>query len=187
VRIWRPPLQAVCCCSTPWRQIALLQVQRGSLRASGPSLAVCPVSLKRNQPGLDALVPEPKRSQGLHAGLAETSPDPAPAPERCRSERPVDIGQLSMLGSWGWSRRWKPPPPGWSPGGACTQRPLAAAISPPPGLIGDAAAPMPSWVKPSFTRLCNGWRQLRRASSAAAAAGGLETVSSHDGYSCDLH
>lgn len=71
-------------------QIALLQVAARQLRASRPELAVLPCFLWSGPKEIGELLPEPERSQGLHAGLAETSLMLQLAPELVGPERPID-------------------------------------------------------------------------------------------------
>ena len=71
-------------------QIALLQTAARHLRSTVPSLAVLPCFLWSGPEGLSALIPEPERSQGLHAALAETSLMLHLAPELVGPERPCD-------------------------------------------------------------------------------------------------
>lgn len=139
-------------------QIALLQVAARQLRASRSSLAVLPCFLWSGPPGLDALVPEPERSQGLHAGLAETSLMLHLAPELVGAERPVD-GQLDGLGAGGGAGGGKPPPPGWSLEGAVPTAWLTADLSS-SGVIGDARGANAQLGEALFNTLVHGWRQL---------------------------
>jgi creatinine amidohydrolase len=54
-------------------QIALLQTAARQLRSQVPTLGVLPCFLWSGVEGIGDLIPEPERSQGLHASLAETS------------------------------------------------------------------------------------------------------------------
>ena len=54
-------------------QIALLQVAARQLQQQCPSMAVFPWFLWSGPPGVIEQIPEPERSQGLHAGRLETS------------------------------------------------------------------------------------------------------------------
>ncbi|WP_411867276.1 creatininase family protein [Vulcanococcus limneticus] len=128
-------------------QIALLQVAARQLRAAHPQLAVLPLFLWSGPPGVSALIPEPERSQGLHAGLAETSLMLHLAPERVGPERPVD-GLLP-----------EPPPPGWSLEGAVPQAWLTADLSR-SGVVGDARGASAALGERLFEQLVAGWTRL---------------------------
>ena len=54
-------------------QIALMQVAARQLQQRWPALAVLPWFLWSGPPGVIEQIPEPERSQGLHAGRLETS------------------------------------------------------------------------------------------------------------------
>jgi creatinine amidohydrolase len=128
-------------------QIALLQVAARQLRAAHPSLAVLPCFLWSGPAGVAELLPEPERSQGLHAGLAETSLMLHLAPEQVGEERPVD-GLLTT-----------PPPPGWSLEGAVPEAWLTSDLSC-SGVIGDARGASAELGATLFERLVQGWQEL---------------------------
>jgi creatinine amidohydrolase len=88
-------------------------------------MAVLPCFLWSGPRGIGELIPEPERSQGLHAGLAETSLMLHLAPQLVGPQRPVD-GLLS-----------EPPPPGWSLEGAVPEAWLTSDLSR-TGVVGDA-------------------------------------------------
>ncbi|MFM7652988.1 MAG: creatininase family protein [Vulcanococcus sp.] len=131
-------------------QIALLQVAARQLRAAHPSLAVLPCFLWSGPPGVAELLPEPERSQGLHAGQAETSLMLHLAANQVGPERPVD-GLLAA-----------PPPPGWSLEGAVPEAWLTGDLSH-SGVIGDARGASAELGAALFDRLVQGWRQLLNA------------------------
>ena len=128
-------------------QIALLQVAARQLRAAHPSLAVMPCFLWSGPPGLAELLPEPGRSQGLHAGQADTSLLLQLAPDQVGPERPVD-GLLPA-----------PPPPGWSLEGAVPEAWLTHDLSR-SGVIGDARSASADLGEALFERLVAGWQSL---------------------------
>jgi creatinine amidohydrolase len=128
-------------------QIALLQVAARQLRAAAPELAVLPCFLWSGPPGLAELLPEPERSQGLHAGLAETSLMLELAPEQVGPERPMD-GLLAT-----------PPPAGWSLEGAVPCAWLSGDLSR-SGVVGDARGASAELGGQLQQRLVQGWRQL---------------------------
>jgi creatinine amidohydrolase len=132
-------------------QIGLLEVAARELRSQHPSLAVLPCFLWRGPEGIARLIPEPERSQGLHAGLAETSlmlhlfpelvsdPEAFPGPDR-----PV--------------RQPQAPPEGWSWEGdaPCSWRTVELSHS---GIVGDAANADAQLGGELFARLVEGWRR----------------------------
>ena len=128
-------------------QIALLQVAARQLRASRPQLSVLPCFLWSGPEGIGALLPDPERSQGLHAGLAETSLMLQLAPELVGAERPVD-GLLV-----------EPPPPGWSLEGAVPEAWLTADLST-SGVVGDSRGASVELGAALEERLVEGWRTL---------------------------
>jgi creatinine amidohydrolase len=132
-------------------QIALLQVAARQLRAELPAMAVLPCFLWSGPEGIDRLVPEPERHEGLHAALAETSLMLHLAPELVGKERPHD-GQLGQ--DWGNS-----PPPGWSLEGAVPDAWLTADLSS-SGVIGDARGASAELGEALFHELVIGWKQL---------------------------
>ena len=128
-------------------QIALLQVAARQLRAAAPQLAVLPCFLWSGPPGVAELLPEPERSQGLHAGLAETSLMLQLAPEQVGPDRPMD-GLLST-----------PPPPGWSLEGAVPCAWLTSDLSA-SGVVGDARGASAELGAQLQQRLVQGWSRL---------------------------
>jgi len=128
-------------------QIALLQVAARQLRASRPGMAVLPCFLWSGPPGIGDLLPEPERSEGLHAGLAETSLMLRLAPQLVGEQRPVD-GQLPA-----------PPPPGWSLEGAVPEAWLTADLSR-SGVVGDARQASSALGEALEQRLVAGWLEL---------------------------
>lgn len=125
-------------------QIALLQVAARQLRASRPELAVLPCFLWSGPTGIGELLPEPERSQGLHAGLAETSLMLQLAPELVGPERPID-GVLP-----------EPPPAGWSLEGAVPEAWLTADLSS-SGVVGDSRGANQGLGAALEQRLVEGW------------------------------
>jgi creatinine amidohydrolase len=113
-------------------------------------MAVLPCFLWSGPPGLAELLPEPERSQGLHAGLAETSLMLRLAPGLVGPERPVD-GLLAA-----------PPPPGWSLEGAVPEAWLMQDLST-SGVIGDARQASESLGDALLERLVSGWQTLLEA------------------------
>jgi creatinine amidohydrolase len=136
-------------------QIALLQVAARQLRASRPQLAVLPCFLWSGPDGIGELLPEPERSQGLHAGLAETSLMLQLAPELVGPERPVD-GLLQQA-----------PPPGWSLEGAVPEAWLTADLSR-SGVVGDSRGASAELGAALEQRLVAGWRALFTALLASS-------------------
>jgi len=128
-------------------QIALLQVAARQLRAAHPAMAVLPCFLWSGARGLGELLPEPELSEGLHAGLAETSLMLHLAPGLVGSDRPVD-GLLPA-----------PPPPGWSLEGALPEAWLTADLSS-SGVVGDARGASAALGEALFERLVSGWQTL---------------------------
>lgn len=128
-------------------QIALLQVAARQLRAAHPRMAVLPCFLWSGPEGVADLLPEPERSQGLHAGLAETSLMLRLAPQLVGPERPVD-GLLAA-----------PPPAGWSLEGAVPEAWLTGDLSR-SGVIGDARGATTHLGESLLERLVTGWQQL---------------------------
>ena len=131
-------------------QIALLQVAARQLRANRPELAVLPCFLWSGPEGVGELIPEPERSQGLHAGLAETSLMLHLAPDLVGAERPVD-GLLQ-----------EPPPPGWSLEGAVPEAWLTTDLSS-SGVVGDSRGASAELGAALEERLVSGWQALLTA------------------------
>lgn len=128
-------------------QIGLLQVAARQLRASAPALAVLPCFVWSGPEGVAELIPEPERSEGLHAGLAETSlmlhlqPDwvgPLPPPD---------------------GHRGGTPPQGWSLEGACPTAWFTADLSD-SGVIGDPRGASAALGEALSDRLVSGWCSL---------------------------
>ncbi len=128
-------------------QIALLQVAARELRTRHPSLAVLPCFLWSGPPGLSALLPQPERRQGLHAGQAETSLMLHLAPELVGPERPRD----GLAG--------EDPPQGWSLEGAVPLAWRTADLSK-SGVIGDSSGADGALGEALFGRLVAGWGEL---------------------------
>jgi len=127
-------------------QIALLQVAARQLRDACPNLAVLPCFLWSGPEGVWERIPEPERSRGLHAGLAETSLMLHLAPELVGPERPVD-------GSGGPA-----PPPGWSLEGEAPCAWLTEDVSR-SGVIGDARGASAGIGQGLLADLVDGWRR----------------------------
>lgn len=125
-------------------QIALLQVAARQLRAEAPSLAVLPCFLWSGPEGVAALIDEPERSEGLHAGLAETSLMLHLAPELVGPLPPAD------------GQRGAAPPPGWSLEGACPTAWLTSDLSA-SGVIGDPTGAGAALGEALAERLIEGW------------------------------
>ena len=125
-------------------QIALLQTAARHLRSTVPNLAVLPCFLWSGPEGLSTLIPEPERSQGLHAALAETSLMLHLAPELVGPERPCD-------GHQGGS-----PPEGWSLEGAAPTAWLTRDLSS-TGVIGDSAGASAALGAELWACLLEGW------------------------------
>ena len=125
-------------------QIGLLQTAARQLRSDVPQLAVLPCFLWSGPSGLAELIPEPERSEGLHAGLAETSLMLHLAPERVGAERPSG-GQLTEA-----------PPAGWSLEGEAPCAWLTGDLSP-TGVVGNAAGANAALGSALFERLVAGW------------------------------
>ncbi|KEF43197.1 MAG: creatininase [Cyanobium sp. CACIAM 14] len=134
-------------------QIGLLEAAARELRLQEPRLAVLPCFLWRGADDLDQLIPEPERSEGLHAGLAETSlmlflePDSHAEP----GASPV----LPTADGPGADRR---PPPGWSLEGACPCAWLTGELSD-SGVIGNPAGASADLGRELFGRLVDGWER----------------------------
>jgi creatinine amidohydrolase len=131
-------------------QIALLQTAARQLRSAVPSLAVLPCFIWSGPEGLSALIPEPERSEGLHAALAETSLMLHLAPELVGPQRPSD-------GLAGGS-----PPEGWSLEGAAPTAWLTRELSS-TGVIGDSRGASADLGAQLWTCLLEGWCQRFRS------------------------
>jgi creatinine amidohydrolase len=126
-------------------QIALLEVAARSLHASHPSLAVLPCFLWRGPEGIGALIPEPERSTGLHAGLAETSLMLHLQPDLVGPEpQPDGLGGC--------------PPEGWSLEGEAPTAWLTREFSG-SGVIGDPRGADALLGEALHERLVEGWRR----------------------------
>jgi creatinine amidohydrolase len=126
-------------------QIGLLETAARQLRSRHPRLAVLPCFLWRGPEGLSELIPEPERSEGLHAGLAETSLMLHLEPESTGSRRPVDGPRLE-------------PPEGWSLEAAAPCCWLTDEVSS-SGVIGSAEGACAALGEALFERLVEGWRR----------------------------
>lgn len=126
-------------------QIALLETAARQLRWRHPRLAVLPCFLWRGPEGLGELIPEPERSEGLHAGLAETSLMLHLEPGSTGAERPVEPARVT-------------PPEGWSLEGAAPCAWLTDELSG-SGVIGSAAGASAELGEALFLRLVEGWRR----------------------------
>jgi creatinine amidohydrolase len=132
-------------------QIGLLEVAARELRASHPTLAVLPCFLWRGLGDLTALIPEPERSHGLHAGLAETSLMLHLAPELVGPEPKVDGRDSGARPPLGWS--WEgEAPAAWRTGE------LSAS-----GVIGDPSGATAELGRKLFEGLVSGWDQRLRS------------------------
>jgi creatinine amidohydrolase len=129
-------------------QIGLLEAAARQLRTGHPDLAVLPCFLWRGPRGLREMIPEPERSHGLHAGLAETSLMLHLAPESTGPERRADGPGPGSA-----------PPPGWSLEGqapcAWLSRELSAS-----GVIGDPGGADVELGRRLHACLVEGWRAL---------------------------
>ncbi|MEI8251289.1 MAG: creatininase family protein [Synechococcus sp. ELA057] len=126
-------------------QIGLLEAAARELRAGHPQLAVLPCFLWRGPEGIAERIPEPERSEGLHAGLAETSLMLHLEPGCVGSERPRE----SIAPS---------PPPGWSLEGQAPCAWLTADLSD-CGVIGSAEGASAALGEELFACLVEGWCQ----------------------------
>jgi creatinine amidohydrolase len=128
-------------------QIALLQTAARQLRARAPQMAVLPCFVWSGPEGVADLIPEPERSTGLHAGLAETSLMLHLAPEL--------VGALPAGDGW----RGPQPPPGWSLEGAAPTAWLSRDLSD-SGVIGDPGGASAALGEQLAQRLVDGWCAL---------------------------
>lgn len=127
-------------------QIGLLQTAARQLRATHPSLAVLPCFLWSGPPGVAEMIPEPERSDGLHAGLAETSLMLHLEPSAVGPERPVD-GRAPAA------------PAGWSLEGAVPDAWLTGELSA-SGVVGDARGASAELGASLEEALVAGWSRL---------------------------
>jgi len=130
-------------------QIALLEVAARQLHAAHPALAVLPCFLWRGPEDLGELIPEPERSHGLHAGLAETS---------LMLHLAADLVGPQRQGGGSTAT----PPLGWSLEGAAPCAWLTRDLSA-NGVIGDPSGASSDLGAALFDRLVEGW--LRRFES----------------------
>lgn len=128
-------------------QIGLLEVAARQLRAEHPSMAVLPCFLWRGPEGLSQLIPEPERSQGLHAGLAETSLMLHLAPHLAGSQPQADGLHPALT-----------PPEGWTWEGQAPTAWLTEDLSR-SGVIGDPSEASADLGGRLFARLVEGWEQ----------------------------
>jgi creatinine amidohydrolase len=127
-------------------QIGLLEVAARQLRTHHPDLAVLPCFLWRGPEGIGEAIPEPERSQGLHAGLAETSLMLHLEPSCVGSERRADGPGPGSQPAPGWSLEHQAP-------SAWLARELSAS-----GVIGDPGTADAELGGLLFERLVEGWR-----------------------------
>lgn len=132
-------------------QIGLLEVAARQLRSGTPQLAVLPCFLWRGPEGIGELIPEPERSQGLHAGLAETSLMLHLQTDLVGPARPLD-GPAPGLA----------PPPGWSLEGEAPASWLTREIST-SGVVGNAGGASAELGAELFERLVQGWQRRLEA------------------------
>jgi len=125
-------------------QIALLQVAARQLRAQAPAMAVLPCFLWSGPSGLGQLIDEPERSEGLHAGLAETS--------LMLHLQPDLVGPLPAADG----QRGGSPPPGWNLEGAVPTAWLSRDLST-SGVIGDPGGATAALGEQLAERLERGW------------------------------
>ena len=132
-------------------QISLLDVAARELRRRHPGLAVLPCFLWRGPEGIGPLIPEPERSQGLHAGLAETSLMLHLLPDLVSGAEPGHGGVRA-------ERPPLTPPEGWSLEGdaPCSWRTRELSGD---GVVGDPAGANPELGAELFERLVEGWRR----------------------------
>jgi creatinine amidohydrolase len=126
-------------------QIGLLEVAARQLRARSPRLAVLPCFLWRGPEGIGSRIPEPERSEGLHAGLAETSLMLHLAPGLTGPPAGPDGPSAAA-------------PAGWSLEGAAPCAWLTREISR-SGVIGDPSAASEELGRELCERLVAGWQQ----------------------------
>jgi creatinine amidohydrolase len=127
-------------------QIGLLEVAARQLRASHPALAVLPCFVWRGAEGIAALIPEPERSEGLHAGLAETSLMMHLEPGLISAEPVMDGPQQGMA------------PAGWSLEGSAPCAWLSREVTR-SGVIGDPSGADPELGERLFLALVATWVQ----------------------------
>lgn len=139
-------------------QISALDVAARELRREHPGLAVFPCFLWKGPEGIAPLIPEPERSQGLHAGLAETSLMLHLYPDLVRwsevppaDDAPQPPPQPQLL-----------PPEGWSLEGdvPTSWRTLELSRD---GIVGDPSGADAELGAELFGRLVEGWRRRLEA------------------------
>lgn len=124
-------------------QIGLLEAAARQLRAAHPQLAVLPCFLWRGPEGISEGIPEPERSDGLHAGLAETSLMLHLEPGSVGCERPYEPLRQE-------------PPEGWSLEGQAPCAWLTAEISR-SGVVGSAEGASAALGEELMRLLVDGW------------------------------
>ncbi|MEB3300723.1 MAG: creatininase family protein [Cyanobacteriota bacterium] len=127
-------------------QIGLLEVAARQLRVGHPSLAVLPCFLWRGLADPASLIAEPERSQGLHAGLAETSLMLHLAPQLVGPDRQPDGLHPPST-----------PPEGWSWEGQAPSAWLINDLSR-SGVVGDPSAATAELGQALFSKLVEGWQ-----------------------------
>ena len=123
-------------------QIALLQVAARQLQQQFPSLAVLPWFLWSGPPGVLEQIPEPERSQGLHAGRLETSLMLALHPQ--------------LVGEWPASEPMPSPPEGLSLEGAVPTAWRTSSLSK-SGVVGDPSGASAAEGQQLLQGLVDGW------------------------------
>ena len=131
-------------------QIGLLQVAARALRAEAPALAVLPCFVWSGPAGLAELIPEPERSEGLHAGLAESSLMLHLQPDLVGPLPPAD------------GHRGGTPPVGWSLEGAVPTAWMTHELST-SGVIGDPRQASAALGGQLAGALLDGWCALLEA------------------------
>ena len=132
-------------------QIALLQVAARELRHRCPGLAVLPCFLWSGVDGLASLIPEPELSDGLHAGLAETS--------LMQHLAPPLVGEALSVDGLRASEPSHMAPPGWSLEGAAPCAWLTSDLSC-SGVIGDSRGASPELGAALEALLIQHWTQM---------------------------
>lgn len=127
-------------------QIGLLQVAARQLRDASPALAVLPCFLWSGPEQVWSRIPEPERSQGLHAGLAETSLMMHLDLDLVGPDRPVDGERGAAI------------PEGWSLEGEAPCAWITSEVSA-TGVIGDSREADAGLGGELFDALVTGWRK----------------------------
>ena len=140
-------------------QIGLMDVAARELRRHHPLLAVFPCFLWRGPEGIGPLIPEPERSQGLHAGLAETSLMLHLRPDlvACGSAPDTDLQLMDRP-----PVQQVPAPEGWSLEGDAPLSWRTVELSQ-SGVVGDASGANAELGGVLFERLVEGWRSRLEA------------------------